>query len=82
MSCPFANILGQPKTGVHSIRLFGIAVVDSILTILVAFVTYKTFKVNFFVCLTGWFILGEVFHYIFGVRTAFLEKINMVRNCR
>ena len=26
---PFANILGKPNTGVHSIRLFGLSVIDA-----------------------------------------------------
>ena len=27
------------------------------------------------------FILGEILHYIFGVKTAFLEKINLSPEC-
>jgi hypothetical protein len=48
MSCLFANILGEPNTGVHSTRLFGLAVVDTVLTIIAAIITAKTYKINVF----------------------------------
>lgn len=81
MGCPYANLFGEPNTGVHSIRLFGFAVVDTLLTVLVAYITHKAYKINFFYSFLGWFVLGEVLHYVFGVRTAFLEKINLVNDC-
>ena len=34
--CKYKNILGEPKKGVHSIRIFNIAIVDVIATFLVA----------------------------------------------
>ena len=81
MSCPYANIFGKPKTGVHSIRLFDFAVVDTVLTVIAAFVTAKAFHINIWVSLFVWFFTGEVLHYIFGVRSAFLEKIGLIPNC-
>ena len=81
MSCPYANIFGKPKMGVHSIRLFDFAVVDTELTVLVAFVTAKAFDINIWLSLFVWFFTGEVLHYIFGVRSAFLEKIGLAPDC-
>lgn len=82
MPCPYANILGKPNTGVHSIRIFGLALVDTVLTILGAYVIAKAYKINFFYSFIGLFVLGEILHYVFGVKTAFLEKINLVPDCR
>ena len=79
---PFANILGKPNTGVHSIRLFGLAVVDIFLTMIAAVVTANAYNINVVLSFAGWFILGEVLHYAFGVKTAFLEKINLIPDCR
>ena len=82
MSCPFANILGEPNTGIHSIRIFGFAFVDFFLTAIAAVLTAEAYKINVVLSFALWFILGEVLHYIFGVKTAFLEKINLIPNCR
>ena len=67
--------------GVHSIRLFDFAVVDTVLTVIVAFVTEKAFDINIWLSLFVWFFTGEVLHYIFGVRSAFLEKIGLAPDC-
>ena len=34
--CKYKDIFGKPKTGLHSYRIFNIAVVDFLLTILLA----------------------------------------------
>ena len=81
MPCPYANILGIPKTGVHSIRIFDLAIIDIVLTILAAHLTARSLKINFWLSLFVWFVTGEILHYIFGVRTAFLEKIGININC-
>ena len=81
MPCPFANILGTPNTGIHSIRVLDIALVDLILTIIGAFIIAKSYNINVIVAFFGLFILGEILHYMFGVNTAFLKKINMSPTC-
>jgi hypothetical protein len=81
MPCPFANILGVPETGVHSVRIFGFALFDSILTIIGAYVIAKVYKINFWYSLVTFFILGEVLHYLFGTNTAFIKMIGLTRNC-
>ena len=81
MSCPFANILGKPNTGPHSIRVFGFALFDSILTIIGAYFIAKLYKINFWYSLIGFFVLGEILHYLFGANTAFIKMIGLTRNC-
>jgi hypothetical protein len=34
-ACPFGNIFGKPNEGIHRYRLFGLAIVDVLLTMLV-----------------------------------------------
>jgi hypothetical protein len=82
MSCPFANLFGEPNTGVHSIRIFGLAFVDTFLTMIAAVVMAETLKINVVFSFILWFALGEALHYAFGVKTAFLEKINIIPQCR
>jgi len=81
MSCPFANILGEPNTGAHSIRVFGFSLVDWILTIIGAYFIAKIYTINFWYALLGFFVLGEVLHYLFGANTAFIKMIGLARNC-
>ena len=42
--CKYANALGEPDKGVHSIRIFNIAVVDVLLTIILALIFSMFFK--------------------------------------
>jgi len=67
MSCPYADIFGKSGTGVHSIRIFNIAVVDTLLTVLLAYFTKGNH--NFWLVLLGWFIVGIIVHKIFCVKT-------------
>ena len=70
--CPFSrykDIFGKPGTGVHSIRFINVAVVDYILTIVLAFfITYTThfpIELSSIFC----FILAIICHILFGVST-------------
>ena len=67
--CKYKNALGKPGKGVHSFRIFGIAIVDVILTILAAYLIARFFKFNFGYTLLGLFVLGIILHRIFCVRT-------------
>jgi hypothetical protein len=82
MGCPYANILGVPGTGPHSYRLFGLAIFDTALTILVAAITTYFTGLPFLLSFLDWFLLGETLHWIFGTKTAFLKMFNMTPVCR
>lgn len=65
--CDFRNIFGEPGTGIHSIRLFGVAIVDVLLTFVLAYFTKG--KRNFWHVLLFWFIVGIILHHLFCVNT-------------
>lgn len=69
MLCKYKNILGKVGEGVHSIRIYDIAIIDVILTIIGAYFISKIFKLNFLNTLIVLFILGIILHRIFCVRT-------------
>ena len=72
MNCPFkqfADIFGKPNEGVHSYRIFNIAIVDVIATIGGALLISFLFKINFFLVLVVLFLLGIVLHRLFCVDT-------------
>jgi len=81
MPCPFADILGKPGQGFHSTRFLGLALYDTIGTILIAIVTSIVFKIPVLYSIIGWFVAGEILHYWFGTNTAFLKMIHMSPKC-
>jgi hypothetical protein len=81
MPCPYANALGVPGQGVHSTRIFGLALNDILMTIIGGILIAFVFDVNVWKSLLGLFVLGEVLHYVFGTRTAFLTMIGITPNC-
>jgi hypothetical protein len=81
MGCPYAFIFGRPGEGVHSQRVWGYAVVDSIATILAAILITYIWKIPLWNTIVGLFILGEFLHYVFGVQTAFLTTLGITVWC-
>ena len=75
MTCIYKDSLGKLREGIHSYRIFDIAIIDVLFTIILAYI------INFFnpiydikiiiVCL---FILGIISHRIFCIRTT-IDKI-------
>ena len=67
--CKYKNSLGEPKKGIHSYRLFGLAIVDVVMTILGALLISYIFKYSFLYTTISFFILGIILHRLFCVRT-------------
>ena len=76
MNCPFkkySDIFGLPNTGAHSYRILDTAIIDYILTILLAiFLTHIT-KIPLVITTIFSFILGIILHILFGVETNTLK---------
>ena len=62
-------MLGVPKKGVHSFRIFNIAIVDVVLTIIAAFLISYYMKYRFWKVLLVLFLLGVFLHWVFCVNT-------------
>ena len=70
--CPlksYRNFFGTPGTGVHRFRLFDVAAIDYLLTLLVAMATTWSTGMPLMVATIGWLVLGVVMHMLFGVNT-------------
>ena len=68
--CKYKNIFGKVNEGIHSYKIFNIAIVDVLATIILAYVIYLLIpKYNFFFILICLFLLGIIFHRLFCVRT-------------
>ena len=70
MLCQYKDIFGKVGEGAHSYRIFDIAVVDTTLTILAAYIIHLFVpQYNFITILAILFIIGIVLHRLFCVRT-------------
>lgn len=70
--CPFkkfSNIFGEAGKGVHSIRILDTALVDYILTILLAFFLAWITGIPVVLMTIIVFIIGIILHVLFGVNT-------------
>jgi hypothetical protein len=72
--CKFKDIFGKPNTGLHSIRVFNIAVVDVLLTVLLAYIIANVFHTRFYMTLAILFISGIILHRMFCVKTT-IDKL-------
>ena len=70
MLCKYKNMFGKVGQGAHSIRLFDVAVVDVLMTVIVSIViNYFYPRYRLIYILGSLFIAGIILHRIFCVRT-------------
>jgi hypothetical protein len=72
--CKYKNALGEPGKGIHSYRLFGVAIADVLMTIIGAFLISYFFKFSFIKTLLILFLTGIALHRLFCVRTT-IDKL-------
>lgn len=73
----YRNIFGEPKKGVHSARIFGLALFDLSLTALGAYLIGICTKTNPILVFIGLIFIGIGVHGFFGVNTALNEKLGI-----
>ena len=70
MLCKYKDMFGKVGKGLHSYRILNIAIVDVLLTIIIAFIInllFPTYKFIYILVLL--FITGIILHRIFCVKT-------------
>jgi len=80
--CDYKDIFGKPREGAHSYRILDIAVVDFLLTIVLAYITTLLFKrngknVNFFYSLAMWLVIATFLHWLFCVDSTFVRWLKL-----
>ena len=78
MSCylgKYSNNLGEPNKGIHSYRLFDVAIIDVLFTVIAAIGISYLFKFNFLFILLLLFILAIILHRLFCVNTTINKLI-------
>jgi hypothetical protein len=72
--CKYKNMFGEVGKGIHSYRIFNLAIADVIQTVLLGiFISWLT-KYSIYYTIPGAFILGIIAHRAFCVRTT-VDKI-------
>ena len=83
MKCPlsqYKNMFGKVNEGVHSVRFLGTAIVDYVLTIILAIITTLATKMPLVLTTIMWLIIAIILHIIFGVQTSTLTYLGI--NCK
>lgn len=71
--CKYKNYFGEPGKGVHSYRIFNIAIVDVAMTLIGAVIISYLSGIKFIWSALGLFLVGILLHRVFCVRTT-LDK--------
>ena len=76
-ACPWKDIFGRPREGAHSWRVLDVAMVDTALTFVLAWILQKIFFKNFsFLTILIWtFVVGELMHWYFCVDTKIIQML-------
>lgn len=67
--CKYKDALGKPGTGIHSFRIGGISVGDTLIVFLICIIISYIFKYSLLITTIGIFLLGIIVHRFFCVRT-------------
>lgn len=69
MLSDLSNIFGAPGTGIHSVRLGGIAIIDVVLSLVLALCITLATGQNMIKVSLCVFLAGVAFHRLFNVKT-------------
>jgi hypothetical protein len=76
--CQYQDIFGEPKEGIHSIRIFNIAIVDLLLTIVAALLISHYTQIRRLYSFVILIVVSIFFHKIFCVRTTVMSLLGLV----
>ena len=67
--CKYKDVFGKPGEGAHKYRIFDIAIVDTLLTVLLAYIIAYFSGISLMYVIPVTFLFGIVLHRLFCVRT-------------
>ena len=80
MSCSlskYKDIFGAPGTGIHKYRFMGVALVDTVMTIILAMLLTHFFKVPLDLSIIFMLVISLLIHMVFGVETGALKYLGL-----
>jgi len=72
--CPYKHMFGEPSEGVHSHKIFNLAIVDVLSVFLAAYFISQYYKYNFYEVSIVLFLSGIILHRLFCVRST-IDKL-------
>jgi len=72
--CPYKNLFGNPNEGMHNYRIFDISVMDSLITIGIAYAISRYYNEDFKIILIILILSGIIIHRLFCVKTT-IDKL-------
>ena len=73
--CKYRHIFGIEKEGAHKYRLLNIAVVDTVLTMILAFAIAIYFKISFLLVFFILLVIATLLHRLFCVETTVTKMV-------
>jgi divalent metal cation (Fe/Co/Zn/Cd) transporter len=73
----FAKALGEPNKGVHSTRLYNTAVIDYIMSIVLAILVTIFTKIPLVLSTIAVLIVGIILHVLFGINTNSVKYLGL-----
>jgi len=73
--CKYKDIIGKPDSGLRKYRIFDIAILDTVVTIIGAYLIALFFKWPLLYTIIVVFIIGIISHRVFCVRTGIDKKL-------
>lgn len=67
--CEYSDIFGKVGKGIHSYRLYNIAMIDLVLTIILSWIISKYYEYNIFIVFGILIIISIIIHRLFCVRS-------------
>ena len=67
--CKYKDLFGKLGKGIHSYRIYNIAYLDVLVTIVVAYILSIALRTPFLYTLLVFFVIGIIVHRLFCVRT-------------
>ena len=76
----YRNIFGLPNQGLHKYRIFNTALIDYIGSIMIAMLITWQFNIPLVLTTICVFIIGILFHIVFGVNTQVIKYLGLSCN--
>ena len=79
--CPFSklgSIFGVVNEGIHKYRFLNTAIIDYILTIIIACITTYFSNIPLVLTTIMWLVIGIILHILFGVETNTLKYLGIL----
>ena len=73
--CKYSHVFGKENEGIHSVRLFNVAIFDVVGTIVFAFICASWFALDIWHVLLVLFAVSLIVHKLFCVNTTFTSFV-------